>query len=48
MNDFFHICNDLINENYLWKDGLHLTNEGSSPFLTNFINCLNRNVNNDI
>ena len=27
LNDFFGMCNDLINENYLWKDGLHLKYE---------------------
>ena len=39
-------ANDLINENYLWKDGLHLTNEGSSLLLKIFINYLNGNENN--
>ena len=41
INDFSYICNDLVNENYLWKDGLHLTNERSSLLLNNFINYLN-------
>ena len=41
-------ANDLINENYLWKDGLHLTNEGSSLLLKTFINYLNGNENNSI
>ena len=27
-NDFSCICNDLINENYLWKNDLNLKNEG--------------------
>ena len=45
INNFSFICNDLVNENYLWKDGLHLTNEGSSFLLNNFINYLNRNGN---
>ena len=48
INDFFYTCNDLVNENYLWKDSLHLTNEGSSIFLNNFINYLNRIVNDGI
>ena len=48
INDFSYICNDLVNENYLWKDGLHLTNEGSSLLLNNFINYLNGNGNNSI
>ena len=47
-NDFFYICNGLVNENHLWKDVLHLTNEGSSLLLDNFINYLNGNVNNNI
>ena len=46
--DFFQICNDLVNENYLWKDGHHLTNEGASLLFINFINYLNGNVNNSI
>ena len=48
INDFSYICNDLVNENYLWKDGLHLTNEGSSLLLNNFINYLNGNGNSSI
>ena len=48
INDFSYICNNLVNENYLWKDGLHLTNEGSSLLLNNFINYLNGNGNNSI
>ena len=47
-NDFFYICNGLVNENHLWKNVLHLTNEGSSLLLDNFINYLNGNVNNNI
>ena len=45
INDFFYICNDLVNKNYLWKDGLHLTNEGSSLLLNNFMSYLNKNGN---
>ena len=48
INDFSYICYDLVNKNYLWKDGLHLTNEGSSLLLNNLINHLNRNGNNSI
>ena len=47
-NDFSYICNALVNENYLWRDGLDLTNEGSSLLLKNFINYLNGNGNNSI
>ena len=38
INDFFYTCNDLVNENYLWKDSLHLTNEGSSVYLNRIVN----------
>ena len=48
INDFCYICNDLANENYLWKDGLYLKNEGSSLLLNNFINYVNGNGNNSI
>ena len=48
INDFSDICNDLVNENYSWKDGLHLTNEGSSLLSNNFINYLNGKGNNSI
>ena len=44
----FYRCNDLVNENYLWEDGLHLTNEGSPLLLNNFNNFINENVNNNI
>ena len=47
-NDLFYICDGLINENPLWKDVIHLTNEGPSLLLNNFINYLNGNVNNNI
>ena len=48
LNDFFYKCNDLVSKIYLPKDGLHLTNEGLSLLLNNFINYLNGNVNNNI
>ena len=44
-NDFFYICSDFVNENYLWKYGIHLTSEESSFLLNDFINYLNGNVN---
>ena len=47
-NDLFYICDGLVNENPLWKDVIHLTNEGPSLLLNNFINYLNGNVNNNI
>ena len=46
--NFFYKCNDLVSNNYLPKDGLHLTHEGLSLLLNNFINYLNGNVNNNI
>ena len=48
INDFSYICNDLVNDNYLWKDGFHPANEGSSPLTNYFINYLNGNGNNGI
>ena len=48
ISDFCYICNNLVNEKYLWEDGLHLTNEGSSLLLDNFINYLNENGNSSI
>ena len=42
INDFFYLCNDEVNENYLWKDGLDLIYEGSSLLLNNVINYFNR------
>ena len=48
INDFSYICNNLVNENYLWKDGLHLENEGLPFLLNNFIIYLNGNTNNSI
>ena len=47
-NDLFYKCDGLVNENPLWKDVIHLTNEGPSLLLNNFINYLNGNVNNNI
>ena len=38
ISDFSYICNYLVNEKYLWKEGLHQTNEGSYLLLDNFIN----------
>ena len=28
LNDFFYTCNDIVNENYLWKNGLQPKYEG--------------------
>ena len=43
INDFFCICHDVVNENYLWNNGPHLINEVSSLLLNSFINYLNGN-----
>ena len=48
INEFSNIYNNSGNENHLWKDALHLTNEGSSLLLNNFINYLNGNGKNSI
>ena len=48
ISDFSYICNYLVNEKYLWKEGLHQTNEGSYLLLDNFINYLNGNGNSSI
>ena len=38
---FWFICNDRIGKDLLWRDGLHLTDEGTSFLATNFLNFLN-------
>ena len=38
---FDFICNDRIGKDLLWRDGLHLTDEGTSFLATNFLNFLN-------
>ena len=48
INDFSNICNNLVNKNYLWKNGLHLANEGLPFLLNNLVIYLNGNTNNSI
>ena len=38
---FDFICNDRIGKDLLWRDGLHLTYEGTSFVAINFFNFLN-------
>ena len=38
---FDFICNDRIGKDLLWRDGPHLTDEGTSFAATNFLNFLN-------
>ena len=40
-NNFHFICNDNISRDYLWKDGVHLNDEGTSIFESNIVNFLN-------
>ena len=51
-NSFYYVDNSLITTDYLWRDGLHLSDSGSKILSDNISDCLNsilrRNkVNND-
>ena len=39
-NNFHFICNNAIDNTFLWKDGLHLTYEGISKLSNNFLEYL--------
>ena len=39
-NNFIYICNDVITQQYLWRDGIHLNNEGTNMLANNFIDHL--------
>ena len=39
-NNFYFICNNAIDNTFLWKDGLHLTYEGISKLSNNFLEYL--------
>ena len=39
-NNFYFICNNVIDNTFLWKDGLHLTYEGISKRSDNFLEYL--------
>ena len=40
-NKFYFICNDNITLENLWKDGIHLNNEGTHIFASNLVDFLN-------
>ena len=42
--NFIFIFNDSISEEHLWKDGLHLTGDGTTILANNFINVLNESL----
>ena len=42
--NFNFISNDSINVQHLWKDGLHLLEEGTNILANNIINSLNKNL----
>ena len=39
-NGFHFICNDMIDVSMIWKDGLHLTNDGTKVLANNFLKYL--------
>ena len=39
-NNFYFICNNAIDNTFLWKDGLHFTYEGISKLSDNFLEYL--------
>ena len=41
MNAFGYICNDAITTEYLWKDGIHLQDLGTTILSSNFIKFVN-------
>ena len=41
LNDFIFIDNENINPQHIWKDKIHLNDEGTSFLGNNFIRCLN-------
>ena len=40
-NGFLFVNNDNVTREYLWKDGLHLNNDGTRLFAGNLVSCLN-------
>ena len=42
LNGFGFISNDNISRTYLWKDGIHLEDLGTSILAGNFVDFLNR------
>ena len=43
-NGLYFICNDEIGREMVWKDGLHLTNDGTAILADNFTKYLNINL----
>ena len=43
-NGFNFICNDKIGREMVWKEGLHLTNDGTAMLADNFTKYLNVNL----
>ena len=41
INGFGFICNDMITTKYLWKDGIHLQDLGTSILSKNFSEFIN-------
>ena len=38
---FYFVFNDIVTRAYLWKDGIHLKNEGTRIFAGNLVDYLN-------
>ena len=47
-NGFHHISNEMIDHRMLWKDGIHLTDDGTKILAANVLNYLNINLENAI
>ena len=43
-NGFSFICNDVITTNYLWKDGVHMQDNGTHIFSNHFLKFLNYSI----
>ena len=41
-NCFHFICNDMVDVTIIWKDGLHLNNNGTKVLANNFLKYLER------
>ena len=39
---FIYICNDFIANDFLWRDGIHLIDEGTNMLANNFIRHINQ------
>ena len=47
-NGFHYISNEMIDHRMLWKDGIHLTDDGTKILAANVLNYLNINLENAI